>query len=135
MNSAAFEKGRHNFRIHLQRIRSGQYGALHNTLFVPVFYSKADYEKAYALVNTPQSELESYEDYREKMRGALTVVVDSDPIRFTNIMQCLTTDSFAEAKERVHLDGLDHIEMSVLAVYFGLKHPEFVLKPSQVFAN
>jgi hypothetical protein len=129
MNREMFESGRRNIQGYLSQI-IGLNG--HQGTFIPIFFNKEDFNRSYALIEEPQSEIVPYEKRRDKMRGALSVLTDADPIKFVDMVRCLDAKTLATAKKAVSIPFGEHLEMSMLAAYFGLEYPQYVLKPSDV---
>jgi hypothetical protein len=48
------------------------------------------------------------------------------------MVRCLDAKTLATAKKAVSIPFGEHLEMSMLAAYFGLEYPQYVLKPSDV---
>src|SRR6266404_4019833 len=56
-------------------------------IFMSVFFNPADYERTHELLKL--TGYETWEDYREKVRGALSFLTDTDGVRFVDVAKCI----------------------------------------------
>ncbi len=128
MNREMFARGRKIAKRIAYQIKNNQ---LKGT-FATLFYNQNDYKRAHAMLEIPEVMCESWEDYRDKLCGALSFLTDTDGILFVDMIRCLDAGGLDAARQEIHAPGGEHLNPAMLAPFFGLKFPDHVRKPSEV---
>jgi hypothetical protein len=124
MKSNLWLRGR---KLAEQAIR-GVKGGHAKEVFIPIFFNADDYVRVHGLLHL--TDYETWDDYREKIAGARSLLTDTDGVSFVDIAKCIDAGGLAEAT--THLPGGFRLTLPVLAPFFALKFQNHVIKPSQV---